>query len=677
MTVSLSNLERPIVQNPQQGYSPGLLGRLAFRISPIGFCTFIGGGAYAVLNTSSPIVSSIVKAGLTSAASVIFENWLESKDDLRAAIFIGSEHLSKKGIQGASVTMILPPVISALKKLDFPNASVALNLFENILNDETYSNHAGIFTNDVAVSHRQEIIRKLKPGEFTCCFAPSPQHAMCASFHRRHDGKFLVRIHNGGEGVENHYFIDGDSGRYYQTTYEIDEVEESKVLEFIKELAKFRKWGFGKKTEDLYKKLIPMLDGIKLDRNLDPRLWSPPQIGGSCSGYSFYCLIKSILTASEFEQFEAAFLNESAESLDEGLNSSWRFWKQTPYHAQALKEIRIRLLKYGKTKAPFPEIPDPNRSLLSRVYGKVMLAGSLIKEPLIALETCLFGRPSNKKHKVEWLKIFSLLLLNPRLFQLASTNEMVMLIIKLAGTLNGNDIRIELEGINFKELCKDLESLPPNWKDSDKKKWTENFELFLREASPEEQDGKLRISSRSLAKLLIAAYDGGDNNGSEIGSKISSALTFFKEKNYVEAFHNLRSAYRLIDQVPETLSREELSGCMSALQELVQWAAESLVPESTEAKNHEEIEFYFANTVLFNKIAKKIGDDPNLRSVFVSEVFGFQIVNETWQKEYERYGRYGLSRYFSRGPWHKDLAQIERVFKENESRLHQIINDYS
>lgn len=637
MAVNLSHLGRAIVQNPQEGYSP------------------------------------VPRRVASTRIEQILKDCLFPRDDLKAAIFIGSEHLSKDGLQGAFPSEILPLIIEALKKLDFPNARVAVKLFENILNDETYL--ADIRNFAAPASHRQEIIRKLKPGEFTCWYAPSFFHAMYASLYRKEDGKFLVRIHNGGQGVESHYSIDVGSNRYYQTAYEIDEVEESKVLEFIKELTEFRR-DRNSKTKDLYKILIPKLGGIKLDRNPDPRLWSLPQIGGSCSGYSAYCLIKSILSVSEFEQFEDAILNTSADFLEIGLNSSWRFWKKTPYHAQALKEIRIRLFKSGKTKTPFPKMPNPSRPLLSRIFSRMMWVGSmvrsrLIQNPMVALNACLFGRSSYKKTKAELLKILSPLLLNPRLFKMLFSSDETSLLIQLYGTMEGNDLRIELKGINFSDLCKELKSPPPNWKDSGKEKWNENFELFFREAFPEEQDGKLSISGRSLAKLLVAAFDGGEKNRSEIGNKIRSALSFFKEENYKSAFHNLRCAYRLIDQVPGTLNPEELNGCMSVLRELIQWADEAPAPESTAARNHEEIEFYFANTVLFNRIGKKIGDDPNLRSIF--ETFGFQNVNKTWQNEYERYGRYGLSRYFSRGPWHKDLAQIESVYKENMRLLHQTL----
>ncbi|MBX9743947.1 MAG: hypothetical protein K2X08_01910, partial [Chlamydiales bacterium] len=296
-----------------QSFQPSLLAKTLSQITAPGALA-----ACAVLGTTIMGGASwwvaMASAGLTIAAERILADVI-SEGTLRASVFIEADRLSLETVQeGGLLTITIPPVLEGLAAVPSKESRIAKNCLESILNYENYFNLLGI-ANHVLVSDFINKISELKPGQqigtsFSWLGLRNGSHIILGSIERKENGRFIVRFHNGGDGLEYHYNMTHSTTRtkLYQTTLEIDEVEEENLALFMKQVASLRAVGLNHDSSKVYEAILSLKGNILPPRK-DPRFWSREQIGSSCSGFAIRCFLQTLLTPEDLTRFDLQFLS--------------------------------------------------------------------------------------------------------------------------------------------------------------------------------------------------------------------------------------------------------------------------------------------------------------------------------------------------------------------------------
>lgn len=284
-------------------------------------------------------------SGLAALGLKLFKNIVSGGAFLRSGAFVGFESLFTD-VQGGLPTWTIPPILECVQRLDTPNAKVAKQCLENILLYESEFDYHGL-ANGSLVAYQQRLLSNLQPGQIMAlpCSSFSLRnpngHIAFASIICQSNGKFTLHVHNAGCGAENHH-----ANKYVtQTAYEINEIEQNKMLEFIEKLADLHAIWSDHSMNTLYATLLPKLGGIKSRSRPDPRVWLTTQTSESCAGYSVKCLLKALLSENEYLQFEEIFLDYIGEKLSQGMTSPWRFWEKTSKHQRLLEAIKLKCKK--------------------------------------------------------------------------------------------------------------------------------------------------------------------------------------------------------------------------------------------------------------------------------------------------------------------------------------------
>lgn len=304
-------------------------------------------GTSILLGASLPFAAAT--AGIALASQKMLAKVIFGGDTLRSAVFLEAEHLSLFAIQGGLPIVTIPPILEVLQTMHSHDAVVALDCLTSVLNFEKQFDYTG-FNNAVLVDDFIYHIIQLEPGQKTALsfsvIAPfQGGHVLIGSIEKKEDGQYIIRYH--GESLDYHYKkLDPRTGyTIYQNILEIDDVNISNLIPFIQEMTTFSTLRPGHTQEKVYEALR-LLNGTILPPNEDPRFWSKPQIGFSCSGYAIKCFLQTVLTKETFKEFEFQFLVMSTGKLKKGIENGW-FWDRTQLHKSAYQELREKLVSIG------------------------------------------------------------------------------------------------------------------------------------------------------------------------------------------------------------------------------------------------------------------------------------------------------------------------------------------
>lgn len=325
---------------------------LSYLTAPKTIAGVLGVGAAAISGCSATLCF-IVGAAAVSVQTVFTKTISDS--NLRSAVFLEAEHLSRLDIQGGLPFVTIPPILKALERINSPQTRVAKNALEGLLNYEHCFDYLGI-NNRHLLKDLIEKIRTLKPGQMVAISLSNMMvqlpfqmsgHIIIGSIECEKHGQYTLRIHNGGEGLDFHYERkERESGRkLYQTTLEIGEVKFLHLVNFIKAAAALQAFRPGNSTEKLYR-LIPKLDGKILPPRTDARFWMRAQIGNSCSGYAIKCFLRGMLPEEDYRTFKCVLLEMSVKELQKGLQEKGWFYTKTKEHQLAYNELRTKLVQY-------------------------------------------------------------------------------------------------------------------------------------------------------------------------------------------------------------------------------------------------------------------------------------------------------------------------------------------
>ncbi len=304
----------------------------------------LAGGA-ALFGASLPLTMAI--GGGAILLQKLFKKIVSGGEALRPAAFLSAESTSSE-IRGGVHSLIIPPVLECVKKMDTPNSKKLEKGLENILFYVQHFDYTGL-TNHRLVELCKEKIRNLNPGEMIALpcshFSPSNSgHLMIAVFERKADS-FSVTIHN-SNGI-NHYEKCDLGKSLYQTGLQIDEVQLPNLFPFIEGLSRLHSVRSKNSRDKLYRELVPALKGKFAAPSDDSRIWNKDQQGMSCSGESVKCLIRSLLTKEEYNEFKMRFFSSMVIKLEQGLESG-HFWEQTADHHLILKMLKLKLMGMPK-----------------------------------------------------------------------------------------------------------------------------------------------------------------------------------------------------------------------------------------------------------------------------------------------------------------------------------------
>lgn len=320
---------------------------IAFITSPKAMPLWLGAGASALTDCSKAMC--LLAMIVAYVVYTLLIKTLSGGSTLRSAAFNEAEHLSKKEVMGGLPFITVPPVIKALDKMDSNNALAAKSALEGLLAYDAHFERFGF--NHLLMRDIGDTIQKMKPGQIIAIplgfmSITLEGHVIVGSIQCVEEGKFILRIHNGGEGVERHHYrrTEQESGRQlYQTTLEIGAVSHSKLLDFIKSAATNSTFYRKHSTEKMYSLIDPLETSI-LPPNEDARYWMREQSGNSCSGYSIKCFLKFMLSAEEFRQYRIHFLELAIAELGKGLKSG-HFYERTREHQLVFSELCTKYRK--------------------------------------------------------------------------------------------------------------------------------------------------------------------------------------------------------------------------------------------------------------------------------------------------------------------------------------------
>lgn len=341
---------------PATSFQPSRTARvLSYLTSPKTIAGTIGAGVAALAGCAAP--ACLVVGGAVVTIQQLFIKTVSGGKTLRSAAYIQADHLSRMNIQGGFRSMIIPQVLQALDKMDSANAIKAKSALHSFLTFEEYFDYLGI-NNHFLVQDFIQKVEQLQPGQIVAWtlsymkaslknYTPTiGGHVILGSIERTVNGKYLLRIHNGGEGVSTYHYrrYEKESGRLlFQTTLEIDDIAFPELVTFIKAAAANQAFRPSNSVEKLYE-LTSALKGKYLPPREDPRFWMRPQMGNSCSGYSVKCFLRVILSKEEYITFRKQFLVLCVDNLKKGLEKGW-FFEKTEEHRLVFKELNAKLMR--------------------------------------------------------------------------------------------------------------------------------------------------------------------------------------------------------------------------------------------------------------------------------------------------------------------------------------------
>lgn len=336
---------------PASSFRPSCSTRfLSLLTAPRAIGMAIGTGAAALAGCAA--LPCLAAGGAVATIQTLFTKVVSGGKILRAAVFTEADHLSRLDIQGGLPFVTIPPILDVLETMRSPQAVVARNSLKGVLEYENCFDYLGI-NNHFLLNDLIKKIRQLKPGQILAIPLSNMDikgsgHIILGSIECDENGKFILRIHNGGDGLNFHYTrYEEESGRQlYQTTLEIADITMPALVKFIKSAASIQAFRYGNNSEKLYK-LIPNLKGRILPPRVDSRYWMGEQMGNSCSGYSIKCFLNFILSPADFKHFRVRFLASSIEGLKRGLQRGW-FYERTKEHQIAYKELCVKAIQYGR-----------------------------------------------------------------------------------------------------------------------------------------------------------------------------------------------------------------------------------------------------------------------------------------------------------------------------------------
>lgn len=675
---------------PLLKFSPPLSKRIWDCVSSPSFLTAVGTTALTSLTNSSWSFCAVAVGGVLITKN-LFKKIISGGDYLRPGVFLGAEGMSVTDVQGGILSLTIPPIYESLRELNTENAKIIQSCLDNILSYLNSFDYSGL-GNSALIEHQQKVVARLEPGQITALpcgwFAPTVGvgHVMIVSICSKPNKKFLLKIFNAGEGAVYHYQKsatlpdDTLTLEHVQVTLEIDEVRQTELQNFIADIAKLHAFRPKNSSKKLYEEIIPKLNGIILEPNKDPRLWMHPQSGNSCSGYTLKCLIKSILSVTEYKQFMSIFLSRTEEKLKNGLESPWRFWEHTSYHQITLKEIRIKLLQI-ENKNTLESKTDSDtkisfQSLDDNVTKPIGLLGCIAEKTQKKFWQAIFDPLSVLKendpndyleYKLTKLKILYLIRQNIDLriaFSYKDPNRQVI--------SKGKPKQcVEINSLSHKEICNAIKDIyeSNNVKDisrSERVKIDKYYQEFLDEIEERYRPFKsLSIGlANFLSELFFHVVKMHDAQKAPISNQLYSAVKMFKKGEFNESFECLKKAYEQINQL-KSISIEEIGGCIHVMHEFIPLAANCPTQSVSNAKTLEEIEFHIANAVIFKKLSALIADS-RLSFYYISDVGSFTPL--IWGNEFNRYSCLGLL-HFSKGPWKKEMEEQYHRYQKCASLL--------
>lgn len=324
---------------------------ISYLTAPKTLCAMLSIGITGLAGiTSLPLT-------LTAAIAVVgvqelFVKIVSGGDTLRSAVFTEAEHLSRLNIQGGLPRITLPPIINALSQMSTENAQLACTALQGLLAYENSFDYLGI--NNYLLQHDlRKKIQELKTGELLAIplsyMNPKIGGHICVGSLRRQDSeKFILAVHNGGDGYQAHPHRVQSYTIEYQSTMEV-EISQNNLLNLINELASLHAFRLGNNADKLYS-LIKKYEGTILPANFALQYWERGQLGHSCSGYTFALFLKYILSSDEYDEYQKIFLRLTTASLNKGLQHGF-FYERTQEHQEAYDELRAKMLRHN--------LPDP------------------------------------------------------------------------------------------------------------------------------------------------------------------------------------------------------------------------------------------------------------------------------------------------------------------------------
>lgn len=600
-------------------FQPSFLARTLSQFTAPRTLVTCGALGVAILcGASIPI--ALGAAGIALAAQQVATKIVSGGDVLRSAVFMEAEPLSIVSVKGGLPIITIPPMLEALRLVDSPDARIAVNCLENLLNYETNFNLLGI-SNAPLVNELIHHVINLEPGQktalpFSYMHPKEGGHIIIGSVEKKDGGKFIVRFHNGGQGLNNHYNkVESATGnRLYQTTLEIDDVEEFNLIPFIHQMTSLNVFRSNHKFSDVYGSIL-LLKGNVLPPSSDSRLWTRAQEGMSCSGYSLRCFLLSILTPESFREFEFKFLTLATAKLkDEIENGS--FWNQTSEHKIAYHELRGKLIRIGGT--------DPGQ--------------------LENVSTSQLANVASKAQALFWSRFFS-----PPFF----THGMCGDEFERIGLIFYEELHSSyIRAIESYTVVNDVFKIKTDEETkADKNKFNRLFKKFV-----ENIDSSL-FSGNDLAEIddyinrnafnipLQNIYKTSFSNLEFISTeenvlKLLRGVEHLKKKEYPAARKELENVYRQVESL-ESISSEtakEYAYAMCKMLYFLNYPAEQL----------EDIELRAAAAVIFAKLAEKASDKGK----------EFLKLSGIFERSLENYRKHRLEKEFPNSPWSEDIYKM-------------------
>lgn len=604
-------------------------------------------GASALMGATLPVCAAI-GAGFWIGEK-LFKKVVSGGEALRPGVFLAAEHLSKS-VEGGVPSLTIPPILAILRKMDSPNAGVALQCLENTLAYAENFDYSGL-GNGPLVSSYQKLVGDLKPGELTALpcsvFYPISGHVMIASFACKVDGTFRVRIHNGGEGSNYHHKSKNSS--VFQTAFEIDGVELPQILEFIADLAPLHAMRKNNSTQKLYKEIIPKLKGKILPASKDERLWGTGQTGNSCSGYSYNCFIKSILTPEEYKQFEARFLSHIIEQLVQGLESSYRFWEQSSDHIKALGILRAKQLALMPEEGlEFKQVPkEPSR--LGKFSGQTNhLFWKLIFRPKEILSK------QDDSRRIDYYKERVLANLNPRIQYLRDRLNLTLdparfkvLIESLNTEIKKVDQEVNRSRLRSQEIKAMVHALQSYFEIAEKYINTKADDFEKESLAKAQQD--LNIKAMCVENALFPHFKA--QVSTPLAKQFLLSAQCLGQKNYEMCREHLTQAYQL-PQEDGMLSTKEIGECLCALHEL------AIVNLNLNYSTTEEIELQAGLMLFLEMVAQRVSPDSKDYEVFK---IGSEDLNHLINLN--------LESHIPESPWKELIGTRHQELKKQQTEL--------
>lgn len=595
-----------------ESFQPSLASRVLSEITaPRTLVTGATLGAAILVGASLPF--AVAAAGLGFAAQQIATKVLSGGDVLRSAAFVEADYLSILSIRGGLPTITIPPILETLGQMPSEDAQVAANCLEGLLNYENQVDFMGI-NNTVLVNELIEHVNQLQPGQkaalsFSFMNSKGGGHIVIGSIERKENGKSIVRFHNGGLGLDYHYErreAETDN-TIYQTTLEVDEVDEENLIPFIRQVCALHAFRPDHDESKLYQSIL-LLKGKILPPSSDPRLWSRVQEGMSCSGYSLRCFLQSILTPKTLHEFDIRFLTDSTAKLKEGIKNGW-FWDQTAQHMMAYQELRGRLIRMGG------EDPGP-------------------------LEEALPSRMSDLTSKAQ--KTFWGLFFPPPIFSGLCYNEFERIGAVHFEELHASFIDTTDFNINFSRSVEEKKAAIS--------KFQEQFDLFCKDLDrslfseddlkiidKHSEEGYQQLALQHIYKTLFSNLDYTLHDEGAV--KLLKAIDHLKRKDFPKARKKLEKVYHLTNTL-QNISSETAKDYAHAMIHMLYLR--------TPTEELEDLELRAAATAILTKLKDKVADKKN--KYFTHTTLFYNSL--------KFYRNLRLDKEFPESPWVRDIFDL-------------------